>query len=387
MQRESGAIVVAGAGIGGLTAAHALRQRGLEVQVLERATTLRPAGAGIVAQANAMVAFERLGLAKAVAEAGQVLRVARILRADGRVLAETSAERLAEAAGAPSVALHRARLQAVLLEAVGAEHVRTGAELAAVEDRGEAGGRVVVRLADGERVEGRALVGADGLRSAVRAALFGAAEPDYAGYTTWRGIARDPGLPPGEAAEMWGRGARFGYTGVGFGEVYWFAVLDAPAGGRDETGAVLAFLRERFSGFAAPVRALLDATAEEDVLRTDVHDREPLSAWGVGRVTLLGDAAHPMTPNLGQGGCQAIEDAFVLAEALAASGDDVEGALRRYESLRKARAESVAARSRSAGRIAQSRGAVASRLRDLVLRATPTRVMERQALALQRFPY
>lgn len=387
MSGRRGHVVIAGAGIGGLTAGCALRRSGFEVTVLERAPVLAAVGAGITVQANAMQALGRLGLDAAVSAAGLAMDRSEIRRADGRVLASTSLGALAKTLGARSVAIHRARLQQVLLDALGANAVRTGAEVVGFEAT-DAG--VAVTLAGGEVVRGDALVGADGLRSVVRAGLHGPAEPVYAGYTTWRGVTRggasELGVRDGEAAEMWGRGRRFGYVGIGHGEVYWFAVADAPAGGRDEAGRVPAALAERFGDFAAPAPELLARVVEADVVRTDVYDRPPLDAWGRGLVTLLGDAAHPMTPNLGQGGCQAIEDALVLGESLATASDLAAG-LRAYEAKRAPRARWFVEQSRSAGRVAQASGRFACALRDTALRLLPARVLERQLVAAQTLPH
>jgi 2-polyprenyl-6-methoxyphenol hydroxylase-like FAD-dependent oxidoreductase len=375
-------ILISGAGIGGLTAACALVRAGLDARVVERAPELLSVGAGITVQANAMVALRRLGLDAAVLAEGGQLGLSQILRDDGLVLASTSLDGLEREVGAPSIAIHRARLQRVLLDALGRERVELGADVTRFE-ADDAG--VAVRLADGRRLDGALLIGADGLRSAVRAQLHGDEEPSYAGYTTWRGVAEDPGLAPGQAGEMWGRGRRFGFVGIGFGEVYWFSVIDAPAGGRDSPGRVRADLLERFGDFGGPARKLLEATDEAAIVRTDIADRPPLARWGEGRVTLLGDAAHPMTPNLGQGGCQAIEDAVVLAECLAGASDG-EAGLRAYEDRRAERAHWFVAQSRSVGKIAQASGSVSCWLRNTAFRLAPRRLLERQIISAQRFP-
>jgi 2-polyprenyl-6-methoxyphenol hydroxylase-like FAD-dependent oxidoreductase len=199
---------------------------------------------------------------------------------------------------------------------------------------------VAVRLADGRRLDGALLIGADGLRSAVRAQLHGDEEPSYAGYTTWRGVAKDLGLVPGQAGEMWGRGRRFGFVGIGFGEVYWFSVIDAPAGGRDSPGRVRADLLERFGDFGGPARKLLEAT----------------------------------------------DEAVVLAECLAGASDG-EAGLRAYEYRRAERAHWFVAQSRSVGKVAQASGRVSCWLRNTAFRLAPRRLLERQIISAQRFPY
>jgi 2-polyprenyl-6-methoxyphenol hydroxylase-like FAD-dependent oxidoreductase len=269
----------------------------------------------------------------------------------------------------------------VLLEALPDGVVRTGAAVAGIESRAEG---VFAVLEDGEKIRGRALIGADGLHSVVRRALFGDGPPRYAGYTSWRGVTRRPAsVPPGYATELWGRGTRFGYLGIGAGELYWFAVRNAPPGEADPPEGAGATLRRTFAGWADPIEEIL-ATTPHAILRTDIHDRPPIDRWGRGLVTLLGDAAHPMTPNLGQGGCQAIEDAVVLARALCDSASIEEG-LRAYESARVARTRAIVERSRRFGVAAQQESRLACWIRDAAVRWMPRRIADRQFFAVQSF--
>lgn len=221
-------IVIAGAGIGGLTLACALRNQGIPVRVLERAPHLGPVGAGITVQCNAMNALKRLGLDGAVAAAGAVMTQGAMLAANGRVLCETQLEPLARELGAPAIAIHRARLHEILLREAGESTVETGHTVTGYRQEAQA---VQVLLQDGDPVRADLLVGADGLRSAVRAQFADDGQPVYAGYTSWRGICKRTDLAPeGRTTESWGRGERFGIVPVGQGEVYWFAVADAPPG-------------------------------------------------------------------------------------------------------------------------------------------------------------
>jgi len=268
-------ILIAGAGIGGLTAACALRRAGFEVTLFERAAELRPVGAGITMQTNAMLAFGRLGLRDAVAAAGSPLERAEIRTWDGRLLQVAPARRVADALGAPVVGLHRGRLQRVLLDALGGVRLVLGSAVTAVEaiSRG-----VGVRLSDGTTTEGDVLIGADGLRSVVRAALHGEAEPRYAGYTSWRGICPNQGrVPRGFGCECWGAGRRFGFLEIGHDELYWFATRDAPPGEIDPPAGAAARLGQDLASWAPPVGSLLAATPEAAVVRTDIFDRPRLA--------------------------------------------------------------------------------------------------------------
>src|SRR5436305_918300 len=181
--------------------------------------------------------------------------------------------------------------------------------------------------------------------------MVGDGGPLYCGYTSWRGLSPRADLAPeGQTSETWGRGVRLGFVPVGHGEVYWFAVANAPPGGPNEDAR--AELMERFGGWHEPIPELIASTPSECIVRTDISDRKPLDRWSCGPVTLLGDAAHPMTPNLGQGGCQAVEDAVVLAECLDSSADAL-AALAEYERRRIPRANRLVLASRRMGAVAQ----------------------------------
>ncbi|MDQ4128840.1 MAG: FAD-dependent monooxygenase, partial [Actinomycetota bacterium] len=292
----------------------------------------------------------------------------------GEVLYEVPAGALKERYGV-SVGLHRADLQAALLSALPDGAVRLGVLCEGF--RQDTFG-VTALFADGREEHGDLLVGADGLASAVRVQLFGAERPVYAGYTAWRGVvgAGDALLRDGPGFESWGRGARFGLLNMGRGYFYWFATANVSEGEEHAVGHKEEVLR-RFGCWCEPIPTVIRTTEEPAILRHDVYDREPVTRWGEGRVTLLGDAAHPMTPNLGQGACQAIEDAVVLARCLKEE-DSVTAALRLYEARRVDRTAFVVRRARLVGRIGQLENPLLCKLRDALTKATPPRVQRRQ---------
>ena len=355
-----------GGGVGGLAAAIALRQAGFGVRVFERATRFGEVGTAITLWSNALRAARRLGVAEAIERAGPRIETADIRARDGRLLVRTPVGGLAREIGAPSVCLPRASLQSVLLGAVAADIVQLGAPCVAVRAEGE---RVVVRLGDGREEPGDVLIGADGIRSVVRDTLWGAQPPRYAGYTSWRAIVDfvHPSLQVGMATETWGRGARFGIVPLSASRVYWFAKLTAAPGGTEPARETLG---ARFAGWHEPIAGLIESTPEESVLRHDIYDRDPQARWGAGRITLLGDAAHPTTPDLAQGACMAMEDAVVLARELAAGPDPV-AALRRYEARRIPRTAWLIRRARQQAWVGQFEGALPTALRNLYLRMLP----------------
>lgn len=348
---------VVGAGIAGLAAALALRRAGWRVDVHERAAALAPLGAGLVLWPNAVHALDALGVGAAVREQAAVLDGSTLRRCDGRWLARNDDAGLAARQGAPLLGIERSSLQAILAAAVGPDLVRFGSQ---------------VRDAEALTTGHDLVVAADGIRSRVRAAGWpGHAQPAYAGYTVWRAMVAAEAVAPA-VSETWGHRERFGMVPVGSGRVYLFATATVGAGQHAEDPAgELHELRSRFSRWHDPIPALLDAVDPDAVMRHDVHALphvpRPLHR---GRTVLLGDAAHAMEPNLGQGACLALEDAVVLAHVL---DDDapVDHALPRYSAARRERVVAVSRLSARIGRLTQGGGPVRASIRDTAVHLIP----------------
>ena len=363
-------IAIVGAGVGGLTAAHALRKAGFGVRVFEQADSLRAAGAGITMQSNAMSALKSLGLDQPVQRAGHVISQGRIATWKGKTINELEMEAISERVPQRGVAIHRKRLMEALAAGL-EEELEFGV---AIQDVENIEGGVRLQCEDGRSLEAEAVVGCDGLYSAVRRSLFGEESLRYAGYTTWRGVASMP-VEDVQLVEMWGPGLRFGLVPIHHDEVYWFAVASGP---RQEVieEPVVEVLREMFAGWQPLVEQVLEATNPEEIISTDCLDRPPRRTWGQRRITLLGDAAHPMMPNLGQGGCQAVESAVVLGRVLTES-EGLEAGLRRYEALRMDRANRFVKQSFQMGKMAQWKHPLARGLRDFGMRLAPSSVVRR----------
>ncbi|MGP4006707.1 FAD-dependent monooxygenase [Streptomyces sp. 4N124] len=310
-------VVVIGGGIGGLTAAAALHQRGLQVTVLERARTLDPVGAAISLAPNALRALDVIGLGDETRDLAAWQGDGGLRTPGGRWLSRANTEALAERFGDPLVLLHRATLINSLAAQLPPDTVRT-ATAATLADPGGVDRPARVHTPEGEW-EADLVVAADGIRSGVRRTLFPEHPgPVYSGFTTWRVVLPVPGAEPA-AHETWGRGRIWGTQPLKDGRVYAYAAALAPAGERapdDEKAELVRLLGEWHNPLPATLSAAPPEAAPrpEDVLRHDVHHiADPLPAFHRGRVALLGDAAHAMPPTLGQGGNQAIEDAIVLA--------------------------------------------------------------------------
>jgi 2-polyprenyl-6-methoxyphenol hydroxylase-like FAD-dependent oxidoreductase len=370
--------LVIGGGIAGLSTAIALEQAGIPCEVFESAPEFREVGAGIWMAPNAMQVFQHLGIADLVARGGFPLRAGELATDKGEVISTMSMEEIArELAGGgewhSTVAIHRGRLQRILLEQLRPDQIHTGKRFVRYEEEND---RIKAVFEDGTEVEGDIILAADGIHSAVRAQMAPNSELRYSGQTCWRGIAD---LELGKSSyksmrEMWGGADRFGYSPISENEVYWFAVSLAGQGGKDDRTVLSAELKGKYRGFAEPVSKILAATPVEQIIRGDILDLKPISKWYAGRVLLLGDAAHATTPNLGQGGCQAVEDAWTLAGLLHKS-EDWERVFPAFEAARREKVDGIVRNSWRMGKLAHWRRGKG--LRNWLLRKAPEAAMRR----------
>jgi 2-polyprenyl-6-methoxyphenol hydroxylase-like FAD-dependent oxidoreductase len=369
-------VAVIGAGIGGLTAAIALKHQGIDAHLYESGPSLRAAGAGLLLSPNAMQVLRRLGLAEQVIAAGRALEHAELRDVRSGVLQRIDFGYAKERFGEPTVAIHRRRLHEILAAQIPAGRIRFGA---VCERVGQDDGWPTVRFTNGRVISPDLVIGADGLRSRVREFVAPGTPLRYSGQTSFRAISSLELLPKfaGTSTEIWAPHCRFGYAAIAPGETYWFATLDAEAGKTVTHTESMETLRELLASFPSPVNHLLDLTNPADVIRTDMYDLRPFAGWSHSRVVLVGDAAHATTPNLGQGAAQAIEDAFVLADRIANSAR-LEDALQSYEAIRQPKTRFIVERSRQIGRVAHVANPIGRAVRNLAVRFTPASVARRQ---------
>jgi 2-polyprenyl-6-methoxyphenol hydroxylase-like FAD-dependent oxidoreductase len=283
---------------------------------------------------------------------------------------------LVKALGEPLVVIRRSALTRVLADALADGTVHTG--LSARELVTTADG-VRLALSDSTLLEAAAVIGADGTRSIVARHLNGALAHRYAGYTAWRGVASHA-IDPEIAGEVLGPGTEFGHVPLGSDLTYWFATERAPAGHVAPQGE-LDYLKARFASWADPIPAVLAATDPDDVLRNDLYDRGEARQWSRGPVLVVGDAAHPMRPHLGQGGCQGLEDAALLARFVDAA-DDLAAAFARFAAFRRPRVRSLVRESKVIGQIVNLRPALLSGLAGRATVLAPEALMTRHLAAV-----
>lgn len=379
--------MVVGAGIGGLCAGIGLRRRGWDVTVLERAPEFREVGSGITLMSNGLRGLDALGVGDAVRGAGRVEVPAGLRTPSGRWLSRVeAADDVDGTLGVTAVGIHRAALHRVLRDHLPPGVVVAGAHVETVQ-AGPA--PQVVYRHDGRSITlaPDLVVGSDGIRSTVRTQVWpAAASSTYAGATAWRAVTASPWRGDIVAAITWGRGIELGMTPLGDGRVYWYVTTGAPLDERAPDGDEMALLRATVGTWHDPVPALLDATDPSAVVRTDLHHlAPPLTSYVDGAVALLGDAAHAMVPNLGQGANQAIEDAAVLAAVCDPTGD-VREALAAYDRQRRPRSQAIARAALRMASLGQGlRNPVAVALRDALVSATPSRLSLRSMAAHARW--
>jgi 2-polyprenyl-6-methoxyphenol hydroxylase-like FAD-dependent oxidoreductase len=378
-------IAITGGGIGGLTTAIALQQRGFDVTVYEAAAEIHEAGAGLWVAPNALAIFARLGLADVVKAAGNTLQSSLIGDHHGRALTRVDLQKIMARYGHGTLAIHRGKLQTLLLRQLKPGTVHTHKRLQVVRQDAQ---QVHLQWADGSSSTCDLLVGADGIHSVVREQVFGPAPLRYSGQTCWRGVAQMQLPDPKNAAELWGTqgGLRASYSQINADEVYWYVTAKAPAGQKMSRERQLPHLLDLVSEFESDIQNVLKNTLPERILHNDLYDLRPTRHWWQGRVVLLGDAVHATTPNLGQGACQAVEDAWVLADCLQNSATYAE-AFATYTSRRLPKAHFVTNTSLQIARLSNVGGALGYRLRNWLLRVAPSSVAERQFDYLFRLDY
>ncbi|MFQ5634779.1 MAG: FAD-dependent monooxygenase [Gammaproteobacteria bacterium] len=350
-------VLIIGAGIGGLAAALALQQAGRRVSVYEASDELSEIGAGLTVASNGCIVLQHLGLASLLDELACAPESGAVQHfRDGRTLVHIPhGDDTRRKFGAPYCQIHRADLHRGLIDAVRANDpdcIHPGHKFTDLDETGDG---ITAHFADRPSVSGDLLIGCDGIRSAVRTRLFGADDPRFTGYAAWRGVVPVDALPPGsiepDTALLMGPGHIFTRYKVRAGELLNYVATARTDSWAEEGWSVpstVAAVQAEFGDYCEQVQTILAATPPDECYRWGIFDRPPLRRWSAGRAVLLGDAAHPMSPFLGQGAVMALEDAVILTRCLVAA-DNLRAAFDRYENARRSRVGFVFRESRRAG--------------------------------------
>ncbi|UZE26261.1 FAD-dependent monooxygenase [Pseudomonas sp. B21-056] len=375
--------IVAGAGIGGLTAAIALQRAGWQVKVFEAAQTLRTGGTGLSIMANAMAALHSIDAHVPVEQAGQAIRQFFFKKHNGEPITRMPIHEIGEQLGHPNVNIQRPLLLRALAQQLAPDSLVTGLRCAGYSHRPDG---VAVQFEDGSSHEADLLIGADGLNSVIRQQMLGETATRPSGYIAWLAVTplRHPVMTEGYVAHYWGRGKRFGLCDVGDGHAYWWGTCNRANAADDALNVSKQEVLGAYAGWAPEVVAAIEATPESALLKMHARDRHPVKQCCDGHVVLLGDAAHPMLPSLGQGAAQAIEDAVVLADCLAQT-PDLRSALARYQAHRLPRANGIVNAARFMSGIEQAESAFACWAREWYFRLTPQSSWRKKNLDILSF--
>ncbi|HEY1024444.1 MAG TPA: FAD-dependent monooxygenase [Sphingobacteriaceae bacterium] len=365
---------IVGGGIAGLTTAIALNKIGIQTEIFEAAPEIKPVGAGLALSANAIKALQKIGIADTIIPYGRLLPYFSIHDKKGKVISMVDSVAISRKFGMHNFMIHRADLHRALLEQLNTRTVHTSKKAINMKRDGRC---IHISFADGTVHETEMLIIADGINSVLRRKVIPDAAIRYSGYTCWRGLLTDPGISISGPAETWAPEGRFGIAPLAQNKIYWYACINAAANDASFRNFSIEDLHQYFKDFHNPIPQVLAGTSSETLIQNDIYDLEPLSRYACGNIVLVGDAAHATTPNMGQGACQAIEDAAILADELQKNGDFTE-AFRHYEKRRLRRTHYIIRQSRKIGEIAQIKNPVLAFLRNTAIRLTPAFIQEKQ---------
>lgn len=376
-------ITIIGAGIGGLTTGIALRQKGFQVEIFESFSAMKRLGAGIVLANNAMKVYERLGLAEQIYQASNHISKLKLVDENLKALTQIHLQSFEKKLGVHYSAIHRGNLQNILLKHFPTKDLHLGKRLKHLIEFDQ---EIQLHFEDGSSHKTNILIGADGINSIIRKHFFPKSKIRNAGQVCWRGVAKI-NLPQKfnhEINESWGKGTRFGIVPLADGEVYWFALANYKSDFHHEFKD--ANLENIFSDYHPLIPKIIRATPPKNIIINEINDLKPLKKWYTNNICLIGDAAHATTPNMGQGACQSIEDALALSICLEKE-KDIEAAFALFQKLRLSKANGVTRQSWNIGKMAQLENGIARNIRNLIMRATPNFIGEKQSEKLFELNY
>ncbi|WMN12053.1 FAD-dependent monooxygenase [Marivirga salinae] len=359
---------IIGAGICGLTTAIALEKRGFQPRIYEQAKTLKPVGAGIILASNAMQVYRNLGLEEQLNSNGIPLSALNITNDKLKVISKVDLNYFRDKYNLQSIAIHRGKLQEVLLDNLKQTEIHPDHQLKDLTKEKEG---YQLKYENGKSVNSSLLLGADGIHSKVRAALFPNSKIRNMKQLCWRGVTefKLPSIYKSELNEIWGRGDRFAFVQFSEDKIYWYAVKSFEKSENEFSSDKLSLYFEKYPPI---VQEIIKATAFDTIHVTVMEDLEPIKKWHDEFACLMGDAAHATTPNMGQGACQSIEDAYTLADCLANQSDS--RAFAAYQKLRMSKAHQVVNQSWQIGKISHWKNPIGIAFRNSILKIIPEKL-------------
>ncbi|RXM39087.1 monooxygenase [Chryseobacterium sp. CH21] len=337
-------ISIIGAGIGGLTLGNVLKQHQSDFTIYESAPEIKPVGAGIMMAVNAMQVFDRLGLKEKIENAGNKVHRIVIANESLQTISKTEILELESQYNSCNVAIHRAELQKILTENLKPNAIQLNHSLQKIRKEEN----YILNFENGNQVESKIVFGADGIKSPIRNQILKIGTIRDSGQKCWRGLV-DFDLPEKhhqEAFEMWGKGKRFGFVKISEKKVYWYACIN------EKSFKKHLEIAEIFKDFHALVLKIIEATAHENIICNTISDLAPIPQWYSENLCLIGDAAHATTPNMGQGACQAIEDAYIIGKLLD-SYQDFNTVFEKFQNIRRKKVDYIVNTSRTIGKVSQ----------------------------------
>ncbi|WP_310993763.1 FAD-dependent monooxygenase [Aequorivita marina] len=376
-------ISIIGAGIGGLTSAIALKQKGFEVEIFEASKELKKAGSGINLAINAMQVFKRLGIYNKISALGSYTDSMLITDEKLNTITKVNLENAELEHKVKTYAIHRATLHNILVNELNGIKIHLGKKIKSLNQVKD---EVNFTFEDDTSYTTNILIGADGIHSVVRKSIIDNTEIRKAKQVCWRGIVKMdiPKKYQAELNELWGKGKRFGFVKINENEVYWYALANYKTDYKKEF--YNAHLEELFSNFSPLVKEIISTTEKRNVIFNEMMDLKPISSWHYKNVCLIGDASHATTPNLGQGACQAIETAFVIAECLSTE-NSTNLAFQKLEKIRKKNAEKVINTSWTVGRTAHLDNRVGIFFRNNIMKLIPKIITEKKSTSIYKLNY
>ncbi len=365
-------IDIIGAGIGGLTTAIALEQKGIKTRIFEQAERIKPVGAGIILANNAMQVYEKLGLRKAIEKNGNPISSMNITKSNLKLLSKIDLTYFEQKHNVKNIAIHRGTLQQILIDKLISTKINLNHKLISIVENTNG---YYLKFENGKQIQSSTVLGADGLNSIVRQNLFPNNSLRNANQICWRGITECE-LPikfKNELNEAWGKSERFGFVQIAENKVYWYALKSFK---KNKNEFSINNLEEYFRDYNSVIRDIIKSTKKEQINTAEISDLKPTNIWFKENVCLIGDSAHATTPNMGQGACQAIEDAFVLSECLNKYG--ITKAFSEYQKLRLPKAHQVVKASWLVGKMAHLKNPILIGLRNQMLRLTPSSINRKQ---------